>query len=403
MSNDPNDPRSEGSSLTEREVLRRIDRGLADAVEGNGLNWQAGTRVKRQKYTEVALRHYLGPIPADGSQTTSPITRSWFKYGPTAVMAPSGSYAELDTPSPAEPQTPTNDGKQPTDDAQTDAGADSPTDESTNQCVDSHPAIEETELGGLTANDYLQFFLDQDLTPPLTEQYWNGDDYAFLLEYYDEYAPLPLKEIYLANVKLRITLRDAGATASDVIDNRPQILTGEPEVADQWKNASFEAQAGRAAVDLRLALTRAEFIPAAVTGAVHGFTNLIEDVLLAVEAHGAADIPLTAPEAINTLDEIYDATIWQYVARYISQLTAIGPDAEKLTRISQARITTLEEEAPAKTRELREQFAQAELLPDAPTYQSAGQDKEIQLSNALTDAALRQQRVETVEEEPDNE
>ncbi|APX98004.1 hypothetical protein [Natronorubrum daqingense] len=403
MNNDPNDPQSQGGSLTEQEVLQRIDQGLRDAVEGNGLNWQMGTRVKRQKYTEVALRHYLGPIPADGSQTTSPITRSWFKYGPTAVMAPSGSYAGTGTQSPAEPQTPTNDGQQSTSDSQTDADVDSPTEEPPNQCIDNHPAIEETVLGELTENDYLQFFLDQDFTPPLTEQYWNTDDYAFLLEFYDEYAPPPLKDIYLANVRLRITLRDAGATTFDMIDNRPQILTGEPEVAERWKSTSFEAQAGRAAVSLRLALMRAEFIPSAVTGIVHGFTDLIEDVLLAVEANDAADIPLTAPEALNTLDEVYDAVIWQYVSHYISQLTAIGPDAEKLTRISQERLTALEEEAPAKTRELQEQFAQDGLLPDVPTYQSADQDKEIRLSNSLTDAALRQQRIETAEEESDNE
>jgi len=403
MSDDSNNPRSQGGSLTEREVLQRIDRGLEDAVEGNGLNWQAGTRVKRQKYTEVALRHYLGPIPADGSQTKSPITRSWFKYGPTAVMAPSGSYSGPDIPSPAEPDTLTNDAEQSTNEVQTDAGADSATAESTDQCENSHTSIEETELEGLTASNYLQFFLDQDLTPPLNEQYWNGDDYAFLLEYYEECAPQPLKDIYVANVKLRITLRDAGATVSEAIDNRPEILTGDPEVAERWKNSSFEAKAGRAAVDLQLALTCADFIPAAVTRTVHDFTDLIEDVLLAVEAHDAADIPLTVPDALNTLDEVYDEMIWQYVAHYISQMTAIGPDAEKLTQISQARITALEEEAPEKTRELREEFGQKGLLPDASTYKSTSQSKEIQLSNALTDAALRQQRIETAEEESDNE
>jgi len=379
------DNSTHNGTVNEEEILEALNQGLQEAVEAKGFSWDRGTKVKRQKYTDIALTHFIGPIIVDGKRNTpSPITRSWFKYGSLSDRAPSGP--NMTGPGgPTGPTGPTNEG-QPFDGESPEIEADPIALPDTDDKVNYSWC--DSEIARSSETDFLQFFLDEELVPPLTSLYWEEvGNYEFLERYYEVHAPPMLQDLYLANVALRKAVEEAQELTQEVLSNRGSILAGDSDLEQKWENSELEQQAGRVAVELRLALRSCDIIPEEVVSTVHQFTDLIEDVLLRIENQDPTDVQLGHPDVLNRLDEFYDETVWTYVAFHILKATAIGPGAEQLQDAAKASIASLEETCRDDIAELRREFNRDGLLPSANEYVGKSvSNPERQLSNTLTEA-----------------
>ena len=86
----------------ESNVLEKVETALKQAVrEHPDLNWEYGTRIKRQKYTYLAVEHFTGDDEA------FPVTYSWYKFGAVMPAAPKSG-----TVGPASTQMPTPDARE---------------------------------------------------------------------------------------------------------------------------------------------------------------------------------------------------------------------------------------------------------------------------------------------------
>lgn len=338
---------------SENKVLDRIEQGLKDAVEAKNLNWVKGTRVKRQKYTDQALDHYLKSAKKESAKSganSSPITRSWFKYGRTQPFGPSG-------PSHLGPDYP-----------------DGPSGPSISDFEDSiagttsESEANRSDIFNLNRVEFMNFFLDVAESPPLNSYHWGQSNLDFLENYYEEKAPRSLRDAYLANIRLRKVLQDAYEITNEIVKNRTAILTGESDQEKVWNNRDFEQEAGRIAVDLRLALRGIEAVPSEVVNKVTMFTDLLEDVLMVISTQNATDISTRHYRILNELDEFYDGQTWEYVALYFSIETAIGPNAETIQEAGKARIESLQDNFESDVEELRDEVERTNLEPELQMY-----------------------------------
>lgn len=380
------------NDVTEEDIIERIRDGLRDAVEGQNLSWEKGTQVKKQKYVDIALDHYVGSIMTVEGQR-SPVTRSWYKYGcvqtaSTARTAFSPDYTAQkgvnDEPEnqklfepPAELLVPKETGIRPS----------------------------EHDIAELTANDFLQFFTETELTPPLDAEHWSKmSNLQFLQPYYTETAPSELRDLYLANVTLRQTLGEAFEAARSVERNRAELLTGATEFESDWTPNAYHRTAGQAAVQLRLAIRGSPFVPDSLVDPVVVFTDTLEDFLLMLTDLEETDIRPQHYRTLKQFDEFLDGTIWGWIARYISYATVVGPQAEAWRERSREHIATFAATSPNEISALRATLREQNLLSTMEGYaESATEDESAERFMSVIDEATIRDRTPESTSGDDNE
>ncbi|WP_283402273.1 hypothetical protein [Halorubrum sp. DM2] len=379
------------TNLSEDDILARIRDGLRDAVEGHNLNWTYGTKIQKQKYVDLALNHYIGPILTEEGQR-SPITRSWYKYG--CVQTASTFQTNLTTREKSqEARTLTEANSSSSEDWEAKlktefepSGELLVPEEGTGVPPAQHPIADHQSA------KFTEFFLDTDLSPPLDEEHWvNKSDLEFLEPYYIDNAPPEVQDLYLANLALRQTLTDAYQTAQHIDENRAKLLTGDTDLDVDWTPKSYARDAGQAAVKLRLAIRQSSIVPDSLIDPVLKFTDLVEDLLLALTKLDSVNIRTRHYRVIKQVDEFLDGKLWEWIARYISHATVVGPRAASWRKDSRKRIAKFAEECPSQIESLRTNLHQQGLLPAMSEYNTAelGAGPAEQFMAQVDDAAIR--------------
>ncbi|RZH67186.1 hypothetical protein [Natrinema altunense] len=350
---------------TEEELLERIDKGLKEAVEAKvGLDWSNSSRIKRQKFTNMALDHYL--VDIEGEEP--PVTRSWFKYGETQPLSPAGP-TRLDFEQPDSPQAPIepsiSDQESEIDDQDQ---LDKPVDPTRTDTTPNQPIFDMTE------SDFINFFRDPDRHPSL-ENHWNLPDLKFLKIYYEEHAPDDLRDVYLANVELRIILSEAQDAVQSIYDNRHKLYTeGESTDIPNIANAEYHERAGRTAVELRLAMRRHTELFEQSISPVHACTDLIEDTLLVLQEMPQKDINRSHKQFLHQLEEFYDNVAWMLAASEMSEHTAKGPHSGLLKGVAKSNFNRIHDNYEDLIEEMKAECARKGLFP-SPADFSTEQDE----------------------------
>lgn len=385
------------NDLTEDELIARIRSGLRDAVEGQNLNWTYGSKVQKQKYVDIALNHFIGPVLTEEGQR-SPITRSWYKYG--CVQTSSTSRTPFTAGKEAgKERTDTSLGTQSTDDGEHkfEASFEPPEELLVPETGTSVPPTEHP-IADRQPAEFAEFFLNTELSPPLDEEHWaNMSDLEFLEPYYTDNSPPEVQDLYLANIALRQTLTDAYETARHIDENRAKLLTGETELDVDWTPKSYSRDAGQAAVNLRLAIRKSSIVPDGLVDPVMEFTDLVEDLLLGLADLDPTEIRPRHYRVIKQVDEFLDEMLWEWIARYISYATVVGPQAASWRAGSRKRIARFAKECPEQIESLRTELHQQGLLPAMNKYETAESDTDPaeQFMSVVDDAVIRNQTTES--------
>lgn len=381
------------SELTEEDLIERIRSGLRDAVEGQNLSWGNGTQVKKQKYVDIALSHFVGPIISKQGQR-SPVTRSWYKYGCVQTVSTSrSSFSPDDTFNRS-----TNDDQEHLDEF-----------EPPNQLLVPRDGTavppSEHDIAAMSSTDFMQFFTETELTPPLDKEHWSRiSNLEFLHPYYTETAPSEFRELYLANLTLRQVLGEAFETARSADRNRADLLTESTEIDPDWTPDAYLRTAGQAAVQLRLAIRGSPIVPDGLINPVMTFTDLIEDFFLLLTDLEATEVRPRHYRTLKELDEFLDGTIWEWIARYISYATVVGPQATSWREGSRERFATFASTCPDQINSLREDIGNRGMLPSIEEYTEVPSEEESaeQFMSVIDDATIRNQKKESSSEK-DNE
>jgi len=389
--------------LSEDDLIARIRSGLRDAVEGQNLNWTYGSKVQKQKYVDIALNHYVGPILTEEGQC-SPITRSWYKYGcvqtsstsRTPFTAGEGTQGEHTR---TETHSLSSEDEEPELEA-----AFEPAEELLVQEMGTSVPPAQHSIADRQSAEFAEFFLEKELSPPLDEEHWaNMSDLEFLEPYYIDNAPSEVQDLYLANLTLRQTLADAHQAAQDIDENRAKLLTGETELDVDWIPESYARDAGQAAVKLRLAIRQSSIVPDALVDPVMEFTDLVEDFFLGLTDLAATAIRPRHYRVIKQIDEFLDEMLWEWIARYISYATVVGPQAASWREGSWKRIATFAQKCPEQIDSLRADLHQQGLLPGMSEYDTSksGTDPAEQFMSVVDHTVIRNQAAESASGDDD--
>lgn len=265
--------------VNEEDILDRIETGLNRACDQRGLTLTPGDAIKRQKYVDIAIEEFLENVD------NPPVTHSWFKYG---VHTPAGgggasAFEQVETP-------------------------ESPS-------IDSDPVEEFVEM---SAEDFADFYLSGDYYPPLDS--CQMETLPFLREFYIEYAPDWVKELYLANVKLRKHLLEL---QSQVDPDEDGYWPTNSELQQRYEEVS------RLTAGMELKLGRNDLFET-VEKPVSEFLVLINMTFLGVTELSDSDQSYELYQYVTELKEFYDERAWELVAFVISRKTAKGPNADQL-------------------------------------------------------------------------
>lgn len=391
--------------LREEDILARAEAGLRDAVEARNMKWGAGTKVKRQKYIDLALDHYIGRISTPQGQR-SPVTRNWYKYGCVQSASTSNTPFEPDT-APDQPQTlagSIESGVQEEDVRDDQDEFEPPQEKIVETGDDSSVPIEEHEIAAIEENDYFDFFYKERLTPALDKEHWvQMSNLEFLREYYTHKAPPGLQSLYLANVELRQSLKEAYETAKLIEQNRTEFLVGEGDIDVKWSPERFAERIGRASANLRLSLYASKYVPDSLVKDVMSFTDLLEDFLDGLAELQETDIRPIHYRSLKELDEFLDEPIWEWIARYISYSTVVGPGAESWRKASREEIIRFEATCGEQINELRERYERDGLLASVSAYRTDPSNKAEQLMSVIDEATIRQRATPVDDEDDINE
>lgn len=314
------------SETGEGAVLERIEEALKRAVmDDPDLNWEYGSKIKKQKYTDTAVDYFT----SDGAE--SPVTRSWFKYGRASPAAPSGSN------------------RVGTIDPNRIGGAPTP------------------DIATLATEDFVHFFKYQLDTPRLNEENWFAKDLKFLETYYRQYAPAWLEPIYQSNIQIRYLFWNVKRDIQNLMGSDGAttlaMFGGSSQTVDYYEKG------GRLAANLQIELSKHDvFEPAVDT--MTAYTDLVEDVLMELAEIGDEDLTQGHLEAIRELETFYDEMAWEHVAFIMSLHTAEGPNSTEIKALSRRNLDQIDQEFPSKLDVLRANCADAGLIPSVSDYPS---------------------------------
>jgi hypothetical protein len=378
------------NDITEEEIIERIRDGLRDAVKGQNLSWERGTQVKKQKYVDVALNYYVGPIMSSERQQ-SPVTRSWYKYGCVQTV----STSRPDLPPRETPDREVNHESE-------NQGEFEPPENILVPSEGTGVTPSEHDIAQMNATGFMQFFTETDLTPPLDEEHWAGmSNLKFLHPYYTQTAPSEFRDLYLANLTLRQVLGEAFETARLSERNRGALLTDSKEVDLDWTPDAYLRTAGQAAVELRLAIRGSPITPDSLVDPVMTYTDLIEDFLLFLTDVEMTDIRPQHYRTLKQLDEFLDGAIWEWIARYISYATVVGPQADSWRESSRDQIATFANSCPDEISALRKTIRDQGMLPSIKGYSTGPieEDSAELMMSVIDEATIRNRTPESSSEE----
>jgi len=314
------------SEAGEGAILKRIEEALKKAVKENpDLDWEYGSNIKKQKYTDLAIGHFT---PED---ELPPVTRSWFKYGRASPAAPSGSnrIANIDPGRSAGPGEP-------------------------------HVAAVQQE-------DLVYFFNHQLDRPELNEDNWFAKDLSFLEVYYRHHAPEWLEPIYMANIQFRYLFWNIKTDLQNLLSSHEGDATSLAMFGGSSQSVDYYEQVGRKAAKLQIELSKHSVFEPAL-GLLTDFTDLVEDVTMRLAEIGDEDLQREHLEIIRELQKFYDEEAWEYVATIMSMVTAEGPNSSEIRELSREKLDRAGSEFPSKLEVLRARCSEAGLVPKATEY-----------------------------------
>jgi hypothetical protein len=324
----------------ESNVLEKVETALKQAVrEDSHLSWEYGTRIKRQKYTYLAVEHFT-----EGEEDFS-VTYSWYKFGAVMPAAPKSG-----TVGPASTQMPTPDARK--------AG-----------------------VFSATFEEIVDFYRTSDFTPELNQESWYANDLDFLETFYESHAPEEYRDLYLANIALRQHLNSAleqlqsdhGDSQAD--QSNPVIGTGQYE------------EVGRAAAQIHLDLVGIDALGETLDE-VREFTNLVEDAFLVLSQTPPSEVTKSQVDALKELEEVYNEWVWEYPALLMSKETANGPNAPTLRKWSSQKHLSVEDNLQKHINRVTRSCVDAGLVPSSDQYPEHDDDVET-IGRTVTLDAIR--------------
>jgi hypothetical protein len=313
------------NDLAEEAILDRIEDALERAVkEDPELDWEYGSKVKKQKYTDLALDQFTSDA------ATPPVTRSWFKYGRAAPAAPSGSN------------------RVGVMDSTLTTGVDTP------------------QIVTMAEEDLVHFFKHQVGDPKLNRRNWFAKDLNFLKLYYRHHAPDWLRPIYLTNIELRFLFWNVKSDIQNLLSGQAGGATSLAMFGGGSQTVDYYEQAGRLAAELQIELAKHEvFEPALQT--LTAYTDLLEDVLMTLAEIPSDELNQGHADIIRELQTFYDEEAWEHVAFIMSRETVEGPNSSKIRELSNTNLTQIAEQFPSKLDVLRSSCAEVGLTPTVAT------------------------------------
>ena len=314
----------------ESNVLEKVETALKQAVRQQpDLDWEYGTRIKRQKYVYLAVRHFT---PSDQEL---PVTYSWYKFGAVMPASP-----QTGTIGPASTQMPT-------------------------------PGARGSSVFSTPFDDLVAFFEEGSLEPPLDEDNWYASDLDFLESFYENHAPAAYRELYLGNIELRRNLADA----IEVLEARWEHADSQVgQSATGLDHEHYEA-VGRAAARIHLGIADTSHLGETLPE-VRRFTNVVEDAFLVLSTTALSDVKESQGAAIEELERIYNEWVWEYPALLISKETAVGPNAPTLRKWSAQKHFSVEDSLSGDIDKAAKICFDAGLVPTSSQYPSHGDDIE---------------------------
>jgi hypothetical protein len=304
----------------ESNVLEKIETALKQAVrENSDLNLEYGTRIKRQKYTYLAVEHFTG------DDETFPVTYSWYKFG--AVMpaaSKSGTLGPMSTQMPA-------------------------------------PDARKSGIFTADFDDIVDFYRRGDFTPGLNQDSWYASDLDFLAAFYESHAPEEYRDLYLGNVALRQYLDSALEEVRTAWQESPEDRLSPVFGTEQYEDV------GRAAAQIHLGLVGNDFLSQTLDE-VREFTNLVEDAFLVLSHTRASEVTESQVVVLKELKQVYNEWIWEYPALLMSKETAKGPNAPTLRKWSAQKHFSVEDNLQTHIDSVSQSCMDAGLVPDSAQY-----------------------------------
>lgn len=324
----------------ERPILKKVEKGLKQAVEQDpDLDWQEeGSRIRRQKYTEQAVSYFT----QDDEEPV--LTSSWYKFGITYPAAPSGSNAKEGTfPS---------------------------------------PRIRDSEIFDASPEDIAHFFAHEADEPKLNGEYWYMPTLDFLEKFYNLYTPEKYKDLYLENIELRRVFEDTSHEISSLRQSQGGSSTSLTDFGGGSQTVDYYKRVGRTAARLHMELATIPELDE-VLDPFREFTDLVEDVFMVLAEIEQDDLTAHHRRVIDSLEDFYNDTVWEYTAAIIQRETAEGPNSDWVVQRAEQKLETHRDTYKSQIDKQRRLCAEAGLLPDTSDYPTHDDDVESAISGLL--------------------
>jgi hypothetical protein len=323
----------------ERPILTKIENGLKLAVEDDpDLDWtEDGTRIRRQKYTEQAVSYFTQ------SDEDAVLTSSWYKFGKTYPAAPSGT-----------------------------------------NIWDGYfrsPEIQQSEIFAASLEEIIHFFTHEADQPKLNAKYWFLPTLDFLENFYNYHAPERYKNLYLENVELRRVFADTSHEINSLRRNQSSSATSLSDFGG-GQTVDYYKRVGRTAARIQMELATTVELKESLNP-FREFTDLVEDVFMKLAEIEQSNLTAHHQRVIDSLEEFYNDTAWEYPAAIVMLHTAEGPNRSWVIDQAEQRLDTLRKTYEAELEHQRRLCAEAGLLPSASDYPGSDDDVESAISNHM--------------------
>ncbi len=306
--------------IDESNLLEKVETALKQAVRRDpDLDWDYGTRIKRQKYVYLAVEHFTRP------EEELPVTYSWYKFGAVMPASP-----ETGTIGPVSTQMPTAPGR-------------------------------ESGVYTTSFDELVEFFGSDSLSIPLDSENWYSSDLDFLWKFYETHAPEEYRDMYLGNVALRMQF--------DRIRNRLEECehsVGTDTPSETVLEGEDYEEVGRAAARLHLGIVGARLDE--TLDQVRRFTDLVEGAALILTNTTVGEVTQEQVRTFEQLEESYNEWVWEYPALLASKQTATGPNAATLRKWSTQKHFRVEDNIERHVDEAKAACEEAGLVPSSSDY-----------------------------------
>jgi hypothetical protein len=323
----------------ERPILTKIENGLKQAVEDNpNLDWtEDGTRIRRQKYTEQAVSYFTQ------NDEEIVLTSSWYKFGKTYPAAPSGANIREDH--------------------------------------FRSPQIQESEIFTASPEDIVHFFTHEADQPKLNAENWYLSTLDFLEKFYSYHAPDEYKDLYLENIELRRVFDDTSHEISSLRRSQSSSATSLSDFGGN-QTVDYYRRVGRTAARLQMELATTAELEESLNP-FREFTDLVEDVFMELAKIEQSDLTAHHRRVIDSLEEFYNETAWEYPAAIIMLHTAEGPNRSWVIDQAEQKLDTLRASYETELGHQRRLCTEAGLLPSANDYSNSTGEVESRISNLM--------------------